>query len=111
MQKLEGFQYATALYLNMGYDTIRLSPASQDMATIVTEFGKLRYNRLPMGMCASGDIFQAKEDELNGDIKGVKTYIDDIIVLGKDSFEKHIEQLIIIFGILRAADLKVNAPK
>ena len=40
-----------------------------------------------MGMCASRDIFQAKVDELLGDIKGDKTYIDDILVLGKDSFE------------------------
>ena len=56
------------------------------MTTIVTEFRKFRYNRLPMGMCASGDIFQAKLDELLGDIEGVKKYIDDILVLSKDSF-------------------------
>ena len=48
----------------------------------VTEFGKFRYNRLPMGTCASGDILKFKVDELLGDIKGVKTYIDDILVLG-----------------------------
>ena len=62
-------------------------------------------------MCASGDIFQAKLDKLRGDIEIVKTYIDDIIVLSKDIFENHIDQLRIIFGILRAVDLKVNAPK
>ena len=56
----------------MGYYTIRLCPASQDMTDIVTEFGKFRYNRLPMGMCASGDIFQANVDKLPGDIEGVK---------------------------------------
>ena len=72
MHQLEGFQYAITLYLNMGYYTIRLYPASQDMKTIVSEFGKFRYNRLPMGMCASGDIFQAKVDKLLGDTKGVK---------------------------------------
>ena len=57
MQQQEGFQYTTELDLNMGYYKIRLSPASQDMTMIVTEFGKFRYNRLPMCMCASGDIF------------------------------------------------------
>ena len=36
MQKLEGFKYVTVLYLKMGYPFIRLSPASQDMTTIVT---------------------------------------------------------------------------
>ena len=111
MQQLEGFQYATALDINMEYYTIRIYHVSQDMTTIVTEFGKFRYNRLPTGMYASVDIFQSKVDELPSDIKGVKTYIDDILVLGKDSFENHIEQLIIIFVRLCAAGLKVNAPK
>ena len=111
MHQLKGFQYGTELDINKGYYTIRLSPASQDMTTIVTEFGEFRYNLLPMGMCASGDIFLAKVDELLDDIESVKTYIDDILVLGKDSFENHIKQLIIIFGRMRATGLKVNAPK
>ena len=72
MQQLEIFQYAIVLDLNMGYYNIRLSPASQYMTTIVTEFGKYRYNRLPIGLCTSGEIFQAKVDDLLGDIEGVK---------------------------------------
>ena len=111
MQQLGGFQYATALDINMGYYKIIFSPDSQDMTNIVTGFVKLKYNCLHMGMCASGDIFQAKVDEILGDIEGVKNYIDDILVLGRDSFENHIEQLIIIFGRLCAAGLKVNSSK
>ena len=53
----------------------------------------------------------AKVYELPGDIEVVKIYIDDILVLHKNSFEKHIDQLRIIFGRLRAVGLKVNAPK
>ena len=106
MQQLEGFQYTTALDINMGYYTIRLYPASQYMTTTVTKFGKFRYNCLPMGMCVSVDIFQAKVDELLGVIEGVKTYIYDILVLSKDSFEKHIYQL-----RLRSARLKTNVSK
>ena len=81
MQKLEGFQYATALDLNIGYYTIRILPDSQYVKTIVTEFGKFRYNCLPMGMCTSVDILQSKVDKLLGDIYCVKTYIDDILFL------------------------------
>ena len=58
MQQPEGLQYETSLDLNMGYYTIRLSPARYYMLTIFTKFGKFIYNRLPMGMCDSGDIFQ-----------------------------------------------------
>ena len=42
------------------------------MTAIVNEFGTLRYNRLPMGMCDLGGIFQAKVGELLGDVEGVK---------------------------------------
>ena len=111
IQQLEVFQYATALYLNMGYYTIRLYPDIQDITTIVTEFGKFRYNRLPMCMCAKGDILLVNVDQPLGDIEGVKIYIDDILALRKYCFRNHIEKLIMIFGRLRAAGLKVNAPK
>ena len=57
IQQLEGFQYVTILDLNTGYYNIRLLPPNQDMITIVTKSGKLRYNCLPMGMCASGYIY------------------------------------------------------
>ena len=68
----------------MGYCTISISPARQDMMMIVTESGKFRYNRLPMGMFASVYIFQAKVDKLLGDIEGSQTHIDNIILLIKD---------------------------
>ena len=78
---------------------------------IVTESSKFRYNRLPMGVCASGDIFQAKVDEILGDIEGFKMYIDDVLVLKFYCFTNHIEQLRIIFGRLCASGLNANAPK
>lgn len=70
MQQLEGFQYATALYVNIGYDNIELSPESCNITTTVAEFGKFSYNRFRMGLCASSDTFQFKVDDLLWDIKG-----------------------------------------
>ena len=62
IQQLKGFHYATAFDLNMGYYNIDIYPKSCYLTTIVTEFGKLRYNILPMGLCTSVDIFQSKVD-------------------------------------------------
>ena len=64
-----------------------------------------------MGICALGNIFQTKVDKLLGDIDGVKKYIDDIPVLGKDTFENNTDKMRIILGRLRAAGLKANSPK
>eukprot|EP00804_Cyclotella_cryptica_P022801 CCRYP_005015-RA/>CCRYP_005015-RA protein AED:0.48 eAED:0.66 QI:0/0/0/1/0/0/3/0/95 len=60
LQELEGFTYATALDLNMGYYTIRLDPDASKICTIIFPWGKYSYLRLPMGVACSPDIFQAK---------------------------------------------------
>ena len=60
LMKLEGFKYATSLDLNMGYYHIELNPDSKKLCTIVLPFGKYEYQRLPMGLCNSPDIFQEK---------------------------------------------------
>ena len=63
-----GFHYDIELYLNMGYYTIEVLPHSMDTTTIATKFLKVRYNRLPMGIYKSRDIFQDKIDNFLGDI-------------------------------------------
>ena len=68
LQKLEGFKYATALDLNMGYYTIKLNPDAQTLCTIVLPWGKYKYKRLPMGVAGSPDIFQAKMSSLWRDL-------------------------------------------
>ena len=48
--RLEGFVYGTTLYLNMGYYHIELSAKSKELCNIVTQWGKYKYQRLPMGL-------------------------------------------------------------
>ena len=103
MQQLEAFHYVTELDLNTGYSTIRIPTTIQDMKRIVTEFGKLISNRLPMGICDSRDIFQEKVYKPLSDIKGVKTYIYDILVLSKEIFSNHKYQQRSIFNRVRSS--------
>jgi hypothetical protein len=60
LQEIEGFSYATALDLNMGYYTIRLDPDASKICTIIIPWGQYSYKRLPMGIPDSPDIFQGK---------------------------------------------------
>ena len=64
LQEMEGFTYATALDLNMGYYTIRLDPDAQKICTIILPWGKYSYLRLPMGISGSPDYFQEKMTDL-----------------------------------------------
>jgi hypothetical protein len=109
--KLEGFQYATSLDLNMGYYHIELSPDSKRLCTIVLPWGKYEYQKLPMGLCNSPDIFQEKMSTLFSDLEFIRTYIDDLLVITKSDWHDHLRHLDIVFKRLRDAGLKVNARK
>ena len=109
--KLEGFTYATALDLNMGYYHIELSPSSKALCTIVLPFGKYEYQRLPMGLSSSVDIFQEKMSEMFQDLENVRAYIDDLLVLSTGTYEDHLEKLDEVLRRLNKAGLKVNAKK
>jgi len=40
---------------------------------------KYEYQKLPIGLCNSLDIFQQKEEDLMADLEFVRPYIDDLI--------------------------------
>src|SRR5690348_15885243 len=109
--KLEGFQYATSLDLNMGYYHIELSPLSKQLCTIVLPWGKYEYQRLPMGLCNSPDIFQEKMSSLVQDLEYCRACIDDLLILTQGDWNLHLEQLDLVLQRLQQAGLKVNAKK
>jgi hypothetical protein len=110
--KLEGFQFATSLDLNMGYYHIELSPHSKQLCTIVLPWGKYEYQRLPMGLCNSPDILQEKMSTLMQDLEYVRAYIDDILAITSSSFEDHLlDKLRVVLKKLENAGLRVNVKK
>ena len=111
LQELEGFTYATALDLNMGYYTIRLDPDASRICTIIFPWGKYSYKRLPMGVAGSPDIFQAKMSELMVDLEFVRTYLDDLLTITKSNLSDHLDKIRKVLTRLREAGLKVNAEK
>ena len=95
----------------MGYYHLELSEKSRELCTIVLPFGKFEYQRTPMGLCNSPDIFQEKMNELFLGLDFVRAYIDDLLCITKGSFDDHLEKLEHIFERLESAGLKVNAKK
>ena len=111
LQELEGFTYATALDLNMGYYTIRLDPKSSEICTIIFPWGKYSYQRLPMGFGGSADIFQAQMMDLMASLDYVRAYIDDLLIITRGTLEDHLSKVDTVLTRLRDAGLKVNAAK
>ncbi len=111
LQEIEGFSYAAALDLNMGYYTIRLDPDASKICTIIFPWGKYSYKRLPMGIAGSPDIFQGKMSELMESLEFVRAYLDNLLCISKLSLEDHLEKLEEVLRQLYNAGLKVNAAK
>jgi hypothetical protein len=82
----------------MGYNHTKLSPFSKYLCTIVMPFGKYKYQRLPMGLCNSPDIFQEHMYEIFSDLEDVHGYIDDVLVMSCSTFKEHLQRLKLVFS-------------
>ena len=91
--EIGGFIYVTAIDLNMGYYAMVLTDRRKDICTIVLHWGKYRYNPLPMGVCIATDVFQQRLAELVAGIPHVYVFIDDILIVGKQTYKEHMEQV------------------
>jgi hypothetical protein len=111
LQRLEGFQYATAIDLSMGYYHIPLDKESSQLCTTILPWGKYQYLRLPMGIKNSPDVFQAIMQDLLGDLEYVQVYIDDILITSSDTFEEHMQKLRHVLQRLETAGFRANVRK
>ncbi len=75
LQEIEGFFYATAFDLNMGYYTIRLDPDASKICTVIFAWGKYSYKRLPMGIAGSPDIFPREDVGADGILRVCKSIL------------------------------------
>ena len=98
--EIEGFQFVTAIDLNMGYYAMVLTERSKDICTIILPWGKYRYNSLPMGVCIVTDVFQQRLAELVPSIPFVFVFIDDILIVGKEAYQEHLEQVSKVLEVL-----------
>jgi hypothetical protein len=109
---MEGFTFATALDLNMGYYRIKLDADAQRLCTIIFPWGKYKYKRLPMGIKISPDVFQNVMSKLAQDIMDyVKTYLDDLLILTNKTFNNHLTKLEMVLARLSTDGMRDKAFK
>jgi dihydroorotate dehydrogenase len=73
LKSMEGFTFATALDLNMGYYHIKLDADAQKLCTIILPCEKYKCKRLSMSIKIAPDLFQNVMSKLIEDMEYVKT--------------------------------------
>jgi hypothetical protein len=114
---MEGFTFASALDLNMGYYHIKLDADAQKLCTIVFPWnmGKYKYKRLPMGIKIYWFQMFFKTSFLSlskiWNMLRLSCYLDDLLLLTNSSFKDHLLRLEMVLARLSTAGMKVNISK
>ena len=77
-------KYKTVLDAWNGYHSLPLNPDAREKTTFVTEWGRYRYRRAPMGFHASGDAYTRRWDDITSDQEKVMRCVDDSIMWDDD---------------------------
>ena len=78
--RMANAKWFTKLDANRGYWQIPLDEESQLLTTFNTPFGRYCYQVTPFGITSAQEVFQKRMSQHFGDLEGVETDIDDIIV-------------------------------
>ena len=72
--------YKTVVDAWNGYHSLSLSDTAKEATTFITEWGRFRYRRAPMGFHASGDAYTRRFDDITNGFERVKRIVDDSIM-------------------------------
>jgi hypothetical protein len=81
---MEGFTFATALELTMGYYHIKLNTNLQKFCIMFT-WGNFKYEHLPMWIKITSGVFQNVMSVITQDMEYVRIYLDDLLILTHDT--------------------------
>ena len=101
---LAGGKVFSKIDLSQAYAQLCLDDNSKKYTTINTHRGLFCYNRLPYGVSSAVGLFQRVMESILKDVPGLKCFLDDILVSGKDEKE-HNERLELVFQKLQDAVL------
>nr|XP_049467012.1 uncharacterized protein K02A2.6-like [Anopheles coluzzii] len=94
--QLNGSTVFNIVDLSDAYLQLEVDDDSKKRLTINTHRGLFRFNRLAPGVKSAPGVFQRVVDGMIADIPGVRSFIDDVIVFGKD-ISSHATSLNLLF--------------
>ena len=84
--------YATALDIIMPYYGMNVREDIRKCLVIILPWDKYVYNKMPMWLKMSADVFQRELSILSQSMIYVLVHIDDILVITKGSYEQRLQE-------------------
>ena len=95
----------------MGYYHICIIKEAINLCTIILPWEKYKYKRLPMGVCNSQEILQAKMNIIFHGFEFIISYIDDPLIITKGNWSNHLNKLELVPQNLKDTKIKCNIGK
>ena len=108
--RLTGACIFSKLDANHGYWQVPLTEESQLLTTFNSPFGRYCFKRMPFGIKSAQEVFQKRMSQSLGDLQGVETDIDDILVWGTNQ-EEHDKCLMAVLDRCEKINLTLNRDK
>ena len=107
-----GHPWMSFLDAFQGYHQIPLALDDQEKTAFVTPIRNYHYKVMPFGLKNAGSTYQRMMTRMFESLlgKNIEIYIDDMVVKSK-MVSEHLEDLQVIFEILRSYKLRLNASK
>lgn len=107
---IAGGEKFSKLDLSQAYHQLLLDDESRKYTTINTHMGLYEFLRLPYGVNTAVGLFQRAMETLLKGLKGVSTYLDDILVTGEND-EQHRNNLRAVLRRLQDNGLRLKREK
>lgn len=108
--RLQGGAIFSKLDLAQAYAQICLDDESKKLVTIATHKGLFQYQRLPYGVACAPAQFQKIIESLVSDIEGCVSFLDDILISGRN-MQEHMFRVERVLSRLQETGLKVSLDK
>lgn len=104
---LSGSTVFSKIDLKSAYHQILLHKDSKNLTTFTTHWGLYRFNRVCFGLASAPSAFQRIICDVLADFPGVISYLDDILIHGRDA-EEHDSRLREVLQKMETTGLRLN---
>lgn len=104
-------KFFTKLDFAQAYLQLPLEEESRKLTTISTIQGLYEFTRLPFGVASAPALFQKFIEDLLGHLSFVKSYLDDVLVVGGETEEEHWALVIQVLKRLQASGIRLQLSK